>query len=147
MRGDSPQPLERGKNMDIETKRAKHNEYQRRYRERHKERVKEQAKRWRDSHKEQLKLKSQTPEYKDRHNTLRRNKNRASIENCDEYKRWKVWSDEEVKYLTDNYSTQNIYQIADYLGRSINAVERKRNKLGLRKEQKNENSNLDNRNS
>lgn len=57
MRGDSPQPLERGKNMDIETKRAKHNEYQRRYRERHKERVKEQAKRWRDSHKEQLKLK------------------------------------------------------------------------------------------
>ena len=41
------------------------------------------------------------------------------------------WSDEEIDYIKENYSSQGAIKCAEYLGRTYNSIKLKANSLGL----------------
>ena len=112
--------------------RAKHRLEQQRYREKHPERVKESQKKYVNKCKK-LGKKYWSVNYETR-NERRRERNAESIENCDKFLYKAKWSDEEVKYLIDNYQTKTIPELSALMGRTEMSIERKRNRLGLKKE-------------
>ena len=115
-----------------------HNELVREWRKNNPESVKKSSKKYRDTHKEQIRERYTSEPYLKKQRTRKQKKNLQSIENCDTDIYRKNWTDEEVQYLIDNYQSMTIPELSEKMGRTIMAIERKRNKLGLRKEQKNE---------
>ena len=117
-------------------------EQRKKYVKEHEEEVKESRrkanKRYKEKHKEEIKerarLYQQNLSEEQRANLAynRRIKNQNSIDNAINH--YTKWTKEETQYLIDNYENMTIYEIAADLGRSINAVERKRNKLKLYKD-------------
>lgn len=114
--------------------------YRRKYYQEHKEHELSVNRKWREEHPEQvMNYREKNKEFvrewatknKEKVNNRRRQRNTDSIERAI-YSNEK-WTEEETTYLIENYQKMKIYEIADTLGRSYSSVERKRNKLKLRK--------------
>jgi len=118
-----------------EEQRIKHNEWQRKYREKYPERVKATQLKYRLTHRDEInkRCKKYRRGSESSYNEYRRRKNQESIDNCDESLRRARWSEKEIDFLVDNYDHMTITEISLELGRTICAVERKRNMLGLHK--------------
>lgn len=116
-----------------ETHREKRREYQKKYVENHKEEIREKSKKWREEHYEERRLKWTSPEALKETRERKKLANDLSFIECDKEKWHRVWTDDEVEFLIENYQDMTIPQIAKELGRTHIAVERKRNKLGLKK--------------
>lgn len=43
------------------------------------------------------------------------------------------WTESDISYLSDNYGKKDISDIADYLGRNINAIHAQTHRMGLKK--------------
>lgn len=117
--------------MRTEEQKAKHRLAQRRYAQKYPERVKASLEKYRKS----LKAK---PRNREINNRYRRNANAKSYERCDKNLHGTRWRYDEVIYLIENYQNKTISELAIETGRTISAIERKRNKLGLKKEKSNE---------
>lgn len=112
--------------------------------ERHRKQQREYYLKNRDKYYNSLKRYRETQKYRDYYENIGREKTRLrkirqnakSVEECDKDIYYKRWTEDEVEFLIDNYQTMTIPQIAKETGRTIMAVERKRNKLGLVKERK-----------
>lgn len=111
-------------------------EYQKAYAKRHPDKVREYAKKYYERNKEKYNG-SRSPEETEKQRLRRIEQNRKSYEECDKYIYGTRWTNEEIQFLVDNYNTMTISEIALTTGRTIMAVERKRNKLGLVKDKEN----------
>lgn len=118
------------------THRKEYQEYQREYVKRNQEKIKEMSKRWRDNNREKIN-EYHRQEYVLEYERKRKKKaNQESFEECDKDLYRQRWTKAETDYLVENYQNKTIPELAKEMGRTIIAIERKRNKLGLRKEQK-----------
>lgn len=116
-----------------EEEKAKHRAKQKRYCEKYPERIKESQRKYRNSEKGKEALARYYPRKKELDQIRRLKGNAKSIEECnkDLYHKW--WTTAEERFLIDNYQIMSIKEISVALGRTYMAVERKRNKLGLKK--------------
>lgn len=121
---------------DSDEKKKKHRDYQKEWRKKNPERARAISKRYRESHRDAIAGKHASEEYLEYERMRRAKANAESIEKCDKDIYHKRWADDEVIYLIENYQEKTIPELAFETGRTIAAIERKRNKLGLRKEKK-----------
>lgn len=119
--------------LSEEEKKARKLEYNRRYVERHKEEVKRKAKAYKEAHYEEYRARWTSPRYLKANRDRKKLANDQSFIECDKEKWHKFWTDDEVDFLISNYQNMSIPEIAKELGRTYMTVERKRNKLGLKK--------------